>query len=372
VTDPLAIPALLTAAATALGGDRLSAPILLTGGSDRSAVLRCRSAAHGSVVLKAYPVSDEGTAAFAAEAAGLAFTSGSGAAPDLLGTAASALLIVMADLGVAPSLADLLLGVAPGDAGAAFTDWAGACAALAVRTAGDQQRFADLRDSYQASAGAAGEQVHWLERRVRQIPALLADLSFQIPAGLDADLAEVVALIRAAEFKVFSPGDLCPDNNLIATDGIRFIDFESAEFHSVFLDAAYLRMPFSSCWCVFRLPEPLAAAAELAYREQLAGVFADLADDELWLAGVRRGMAAWTLHAMTYLLRPSVKADGSMNSEAASAPTARQLLRYRWAQLQAELTAADDLPALRTLMSDLLAATSSWPVPELPGYPAFR
>jgi len=48
-----------------------------------------------------------------------------------------------------------------------------------------------------------------------------------------------------------------------AEDALLSWAFESAEIHSVFLDAAYLRMPFTSCWCVFRLPAELAAAAEL-------------------------------------------------------------------------------------------------------------
>ncbi len=364
------IAALVSAGGAALG-QRLRAPVVLTGGSDRSAVLRCQSELSGPVIIKAHPASADGRAAFATEAAGLAFTSGHGIGPDLLAADPAEQLVVMTDLGDSPSLADLLLGTDTDLAGATLLSWASACGDLAVLTAGGQQRFAELRQQYLAGTPVAGRQPHWLERRIGQIPDLLADLSFAVPSGLGAELAEVAAITRPSGFEVFSPGDICPDNNLITKAGVRFIDFESAEFHSVFLDAAYLRMPFSSCWCVFRLPAELAARAESAYRDRVAGIFPQLADDTIWEAGLRRALTAWTMHAMTYLLDKSAIADGSMNGAAVTAPTARQLLRYRWEQLRAELAAADELPAVRALMTELLVGTRGWQAPELPCYPAF-
>ena len=127
------------------------------------------------------------------------------------------------------------------------------------------------------------------------------------PAGLDAELAEIAAVVDREP--VFSPGDICPDNNMLTADGIRFLDFESAGFHSAFLDAAYIRMPFSTCWCVFRLPPELAAAAEAAYRSEVCVVRPALADDLIWQSGVRRGVAAWTLSALRWLLRSAIEAD---------------------------------------------------------------
>jgi hypothetical protein len=178
-------------------------------------------------------------------------------------------------------------------------------------------------------------------------------------------------LLAPGEFDVFSPGDICPDNNLVTAGGVKFIDFENAEYHSVFLDAAYLRMPFSTCWCVFRLPDELALAAQACYRGVLSGAFPELAADEIWQPGVRRAMAAWTLHALTYLLDRSIAADGSMNSVATRAPTRRQLLRYRWQRLGDELNQAGELPAIAALMGNLLSRTQSWHAPGLPLYPAF-
>jgi len=274
---------------------------------------------------------------------------------------------------------DLILAAAE----AALLDWARACGELAGAAAGRQPELAALRAAHSAgpraagagpaaSGPAAGGPAHWLERRISEIPALVASLSIPAPAGLASDLAEVAGIVRPGQPQVFSPGDICPDNNLLTAGGVRFIDFESAEFHSVFLDAAYLRMPFSTCWCVFRLPERAGRAAEAAYRDLVGRVFPDLGSDGRWQPGVRRAMAAWTLHAMTYLLDRSMAADKSMIDDGRAAPTARQLLRYRWRRLLAELEPAGELESLCALARDLLTATESWSVPELPLYPAFR
>jgi len=359
---------LLAAASAALGTD-LTDPADL-GGSERSAVLRCRRGG-GTVIVKGYPRTADGKDSFAAEAAGLALAGPAGCGPRLLAASPQTLVVVMTDLGTAPSLADLLLSGSAPAAERAMLSWARACGELAVGTAGRQRELAGLRAAYRiaAPAGASG---HWLARRVAEIPALLAELSIEPPARLDDDLADVATVLRPGRYEVFSPGDICPDNNLLTDDGVRFVDFESAEYHCAFLDAAYLRMPFSTCWCVFRLPDQLARSAEASYRELIRRIFPDLAREEIWEAGLRRAIAAWTLYAMTYLLGRSAIADRPMIEDGRAAPSARQLLRYRWRRLLAELAPAGELPALCALMERLLAATDHWQAPDLPLYPALR
>jgi hypothetical protein len=157
-----------------------------------------------------------------------------------------------------------------------------------------------------------------------------------------------------------------------------FVDYENAEFHSVFMDAAYVRMPFSTCWCVFRLPDSLQRSAEGAYRDFVSRIHPDLRKDAVWQPGLRRGVAAWTLHAMTYLLDRALLADQPTIDDGRAAPTKRQLLRYRWRQLIDELAAVPgasigpEFPALDALARQLLASTEHWQVADLPLYPAFR
>ena len=349
-------------------------------------MLRCQQASGGTVIIKSYPRTADGPVSFTAEAAGLAFTSATRMGPRLLAADAVARLIVMTDLGDAPSLADLLLGESAAAAESAMLSWALACGQLAVRTAGRQRELASLRAAHSCSSAPASPAADresesesesesaagWLERRIRSVPDALGALALPLPDGLGADLDAIAAILRPGHFEVFSPGDICPDNNLVTAAGIRFIDYESAEFHSVFLDAAYLRMPFSTCWCVFRLPDELAAAAEAAYRAEVSQAFPELASDGVWRPGVRLAMAAWTLHAMTYLLEASMIADRPMHDHRTPVPTARQLLRYRWQRLREELSPTRELPAITALMASLLHATRAWHAPDLPPYPAFR
>jgi len=363
--------AAVVAAATGLGHP-LVGPVALPPGDPDTLLLRCHDrAADRSVIVKAFPPTLAGASAFAAEAAGLEFASGSGLSPGFLAADTAAQVVVMADLGPGASLADVLLGGPADAARLAFVDWAAACGRLAAATAARRAEYGRLWQKYLGSRRdqrpAAG-----LTDRVLAAPAQAARLGVRLPDGLDAEVAAVAAAAGSDDLAVFSPGDICPDNAVLTAAGIRLIDFEDAGFHSAFLDAAYLRMPFSTCWCVFRLPAELAAAAEQAYRDQASLAVPALADDAVWYDGVRRAATAWTLSSMSWLLRRCLRGDASMNPEAAAAPRTRQLMRYRWQWLAAELDAAGDLPVIAGLLRSLLAATDDWQAPDLPLYPALR
>jgi hypothetical protein len=229
---------------------------------------------------------------FAREAGGLAFCAlddvGPGAfAPRLLGVDREFPLVVLSylagsdspgpDFQRAPSLADLLLTPSASAAVSAWLDWAVACGRLAAVSAGKQEDFARLRAGYGAYEDRGGR----MRDTVLSAADLVAPLGVAVPAGIGAELADVVTVF-GSDYQVFSPGDICPDNNLFTAEGIRFVDFESAGFHTVFADAAYLRMPFSSCWCVLRMPAGLAAAGEKAYCAEVAAVFGELKSDAIW------------------------------------------------------------------------------------------
>jgi hypothetical protein len=277
----------------------------------------------------------------------------------------------MSDLGTAPSLADVLLGSSGPAARQALVSWAAACGQLSAAVAGRQEEFAALHQRYSAGPPDGS---YWAGLQARILGA--ADraelLGVAAPAGLAAELADVAAAVGQPRYPVFSPGDICPDNNMLTAAGVRFLDFEAAGFHSVFLDAAYLRMPFSTCWCVFRVPGELAMSAEARYRAQVGQIWPDLADDAFWQPGLRRAVAAWTLSSMGWLLRRALKGDASLNPDASAAPHTRQLMRHRWQVLATMLEQAGELPALAGLMRALLTATDGWQAAELPLYPALR
>jgi hypothetical protein len=134
------------------------------------------------------------------------------------------------------------------------------------------------------------------------------------------------------------------------------------------MTAAYCRMPFPSCWCVFRLPAGLATEIEEEYRRHVVTAYPALADDAVWEAGMRRAVAAWTVD-VTWWLLPRAANSESMYAIRADAPTSRQVLRHRW-ETAAALT---EFPALAEAMRRLLQSiTAEWDEPQLPEYPAFR
>ena len=370
-TDARAGVASAVAAGAAALGVPLSDPVPLAHGA-RSAVLRCREPGGGSVVVKTFPRDDDGAASFAAEAAGLTLAAGSGLAPRLLAADRSLLTVALSDLGQAPSLADLLLdGQAPGAARAAGSALAGWAAALGRLAAHGRAGRPSMPGCWPATAARRGRAT-WpgSVERIQATAERAARLGVpRVPDGLAAELRQLTEFAGAPEHQVFSPGDVCPDNNLVTPGGVQFLDFETAGFHPVFLDAAYLRMPFSSCWCVFALPHALVTEAEEGYRAAVVAVYPDLADDTRWQGGVRQAMAAWTLNSLGSLLAGALAGDAPLTGERPS-PGWRQLLRHRWRTLAAELAVTGELPAVLTLTRDLLTATRHWQAPGLGPYPA--
>ncbi|ACU77201.1 conserved hypothetical protein [Catenulispora acidiphila DSM 44928] len=339
----------ILAAASAVLGTELTDPVDL-GGSHRSTVLRVRTAAGDTVILKAH----KEHAAYAAEAGGLRLTD---LGPRLLAEDAEHLLIVMEDLGDAPNLADLLLGGDAEQARAALIQWATTYGRLAVQTAGRESELGQ----------ASGQ---WVTEDMAKLPDLLKVLDVAAPPGLAADLDAVTALDHD-RFRVFSPGDICPDNNLLTPEGLRPIDFEGAGFHSVFLDASYSRMPFGSCWCVYRLPKSFSMEAERAYRGEVVRVYPELADDRIWRPGVRLASVAYVVAMTQWLMPGAVEEDRPMNRKRDPIASVRQVLRYRWEVTAAALERAEELPAAAAVFRALLARTEDWLVPDLPRYPAF-
>jgi hypothetical protein len=346
------VTTILAAASRALG-TTVTDPVDL-GGSARTSVLRCHTG-DGTVIVKAHR---EHTPYFANEAAGLAFTTHG---PQLLAVDPDTPLIVMTDLGTAPSLADVLLGTSADDATAALLAWARGYGRIAAETFGKQAEFADLRGRWHQ-----GERPP-LTLDTGTFTAALAALDVQPPDGLGADLAEIAALDGP---DVFSPGDICPDNNILTDAGLRVLDFEGAGFGPVYLDAAYTRMPFATCWCVYRLPEGLRERIEAAYRAEVVTACPELADEPRWRHGLLLATAWWTVDIVNHLGATSAVREGSIHPASAGAPTIRQVLRYRWEYLAAELDAANVLPALAGTVRRLLAATDRWPTTPLPLYPA--
>ncbi len=355
----------IIASAAELLGEPLTDPVDL-GGSDRSIVLRARTSDGGAIVLKKYADNDQARAVFTAESAGLAFTD---FGPKLLAADLERLLVVMSDLGVHASLADRLLDQDPRAAVEALLEWAGTYGRIAAVTAGRRPDLARLAAQYGQGHEPASDGT-WFAEYCAAFPTRLAELGITAPAGLEDELAGLRETLLSGSFAVFSPGDICPDNNLLTPDGLRVLDFESASFHSVFLDAAYTAMPFATCWCVFRLPPGLSAEIEQRYRSEVTAAFPALADDSIWQPGMRAAVALWTVTMSAGMIKGVLAADKPMHSTRRPASTARQVLHHRWTLLRDMLEPTGELPAITSCMIALLSATADWKPGPLPLYPA--
>ncbi|GHF75458.1 hypothetical protein GCM10018790_61640 [Kitasatospora xanthocidica] len=360
-------------AAERLLATRLSDPVDL-GGSRRTTVLRCRTADGRSVVLKAYTGGSDALRGFTAEAAGLALGL---AGPEVLGVDPEVPLLVLADLGDAPTLADVLLGDDPKAAEEGLLAWARGLGRLAARSVDRRAELTRLWARYDRGMPSWDDEP-WIPRVVAALPGRLEAAGVTAPPGLADELARI-GTAGGEEYPAFSPGDTCPDNNLLTPDGLRLIDFEAASFQSVFLTAAYCRMPFSTCWCVFALPAGLARRIEEAYRAEVVPVYPALAEDAVWEAGIREAVVVWTVSATASLLPRTVE-DGPMHRTRRPVATRRQVLRHRWETAAAleGFAASPGLPAfaaspaftetMRRLLRDV---AGGWRVDPLPGYPCF-
>ncbi|WP_189171514.1 hypothetical protein [Pilimelia anulata] len=301
------------------------------GGSDRSAVRRGRATrpdgSAADVVVKTF----DDPAAWAREVAALTVLPDHAPVPRLLAAHADPPTAVMSHLDGGGSVADALLGgSAAAAAGAAVLDWARALADLHAAGLGARAAYAA---AHRARGGAAEVPLTSLAGRV---PAAIADLAAACaPLGVDvpdalagAFRAEAARLDRPGA-AALSPGDVCPDNNVVTPDGVRLVDFEHAEWRHVAWDAAYLLVPWPTCWCAWRLPDALAAAAVARYRAVLAPHLPYVATDAF-----DRDLAAaaglWSVLYSSWFL-PLTLAGDPVAADGLPAPRRRALLLHRLA-----------------------------------------
>ena len=345
------------------------------GGSERSAVFRVAvdGAADlpATAVVKAYPLTELGPPPeFADEVAAAAFCP---FGPRLLAHDRGAAVAVFTDLGGHGSLADLLLGVDEAAARAGLLAWARALGSMAAWSVGRRAEY----DAVRAALGLAptGDRLaeHLAESSRVGLDALLAYAGAQsVEASCAPELRDAQAVLRGGPLTVFSPADACPDNNLLTPGGLRLLDYESAGFHSAFLDAVYCRMPFASCWCVFEIPAGLAAEVERTYRDLVVAAAPEAADDTLWEEGLLRAEVLWVLSQARWLLPRALGDDGFMGGSLGGPPR-RTLLVHRWRRLTRSAPARSRFPHLVEVLERAASqADATWgAAPALGLYPAF-
>ncbi|GAA4555949.1 hypothetical protein [Pseudonocardia xishanensis] len=295
--------------------------------------------------------------------------------PVLIAHDPQARLLVMEDLGRSSTLADTLFGSDAVAAQRCLLSWARALGRMQAATAGRENDFGALlrrlgekarRDPVADEARAA----------FAGVPELLAGtLGVTVGAAAEAEARETARLLGGTRFRAFSPSDTCPDNNLVTSRGVKFVDFEWGCFRDVALDAAYFRVPFPACESSFALPPGISDAMLEAWRNEIATVWPDLDDPTLLGTRLLDAQLLWVWLCTWWLLPRISEGENRLGGDPGrSARTSVALADY-WRRLGSDAERGGR-PATAALAGTVAAALHRRFDPDsdpaLPVYPAFR
>lgn len=362
---------------------------VIDAGSSRSVVWRARAERRSGppldVVIKA-PIGEIG--GFVRERAGLSLVAEHDlpGAVRLLGWSEDRALLVLEDLGEGPSVADLLLADDSVAAERALVDWAVTVGRLQASSAGLVGEFhARLNAPVRLEAGSSGMAdgpaardllAGWLAETADMLQELLGPLDVRPGAAASRELRALTPTLGApgAAQQGLVPGDTCPDNALYVDGELKLLDFEAATYRHVAWEAAYLIVPWPTCWCSWALPEEVAQRALSAWRQTVAPIIPEVTT-ERFQDDLAQAVIGWSFLTLTFLL-PRALADPDPNASALPAdsrprPGLRPLVLYRLGVLCAYITSV--LPALRELACQIHeACITRWGQQNLELAPAFR
>ncbi|HVV23625.1 MAG TPA: hypothetical protein VHF06_29580 [Pseudonocardiaceae bacterium] len=361
---------------------RLAGPEDL-GGSGSSTVLRVRVASTPfslprTLVVKRYGPAQPGAQgdAFVQEAVSYqlftALSPEERMCPEMFAHDGTERLVVLEDLGRSPTLADKLLGSDARAAERALLSWSRSLGRLHASTAGREADFDALSRRLGATRvtdplASAGHQAF------EELPELLAEALGVVTSGAAHRRARASSwLLDSHSHRAFSPSDACPDNNVITSKGVRFLDFEGGCWRDVLLDAGYLRVPFPSCWCSFTLPAGMTEAMVAAWRAEVRDVWPDLDDDDVLLPSLLDAQLFWVWVSTWWFLPRPGQDDQPLDGDR-RAPRRSVALRSRWLQLAKDAARAGEPDVVDHAHTVVAALERRFAVHEdLPAYPAFR
>ncbi len=357
---------MLAAAARAAGLTDLRAVAQL-GGSNRTEVWRVATAGSASEPATSYVVKiyrDRDGDTFAREPAALGALAGSGVAPTLVGAGTDPDLVVMTDAGAHPNVADRLLGRDPAAAEVAVEHWVDTLATLHLAATD-----AVLDDYARRLASRSRDTA---THRVPEALAYAADRLVSLGEAVDLppspELLEILTDLPSRltpTAPVLTPGDACPDNNLLTADGALLIDFEFAEVRHPAWDVAYLRVPWPTCWCSWRLPTAVADRAVARYVERVAPSVPYVGSDA-FRADLDLATLGWCLMTASWSVRSVLEEDTVPRLEGPS--TWPRMLHRLWLAGQ-----QPGPPPLTSYARDLYRVlVRRWGEPTLVLAPAFR
>lgn len=301
---------------------------------------------------------------WARESAALTVLRGRGLpVPNLIVAVREPPLVVLEDVGAGPSLADALLGDDPATATARLSAWVDALARLHVATTGDRGHFAALLDTDPSTvdmmpallAGAAD-----------QLAELLPSIGVEVDGVAWAELRSATAALSPGADSL-TPSDACPDNNVSTPEGLVLLDFEHATVRHVAWDAAYLRVPWPSCWCSWNLPTAVADAALARWRGAVAPAI-PIVGTPAFDRDLEVAVSAWAFLSLAWFLPGALQ--GAAHRRQPKGLSRQVVIQARMRQAASHGTV---LPALAELAAAVLAETRErWGDLRFDVAPAYR
>lgn len=313
-----------------LPGVRLHTAQLLMGG-ERTEVRRVQArwpeGGNTSVIVKRYLSAGEG---WTREAAALVTVPAHAHAPRLVAEGAAPPVVVMSDVGTGHTVADALLGSDPDDATAAVLEWAEALADLHAATRGERVRF---RAELALRAGDIPVADHVMPTVVDEAALLLearcTELGVAIPSGALRELRELPRTLRAdGDAAALSPSDTCPDDNVRTSAGVVLVDFEGAQWRHVVWDVAYLTVPWTSCWCAWRMPSDVVERAVEHYRARMEAALPYVRTPQ-FRQDLAAASAGWAFISAASLLPTAMRGDRPPAERRKVTPARRAMILHR-------------------------------------------
>lgn len=257
----------------------------LLAGSGPATVVRARIAASPfglprTVVIKHYPPPVPGVPdPFAQEAVSYqlftALSAEDRMCPELLAHDGGERVLVIEDLGRAPTLQDRLRAPDARGAERALLSWARSLGRMHATTAGREADF----DALLRRLGGPVKETDLMATARREVPGVLAEWTgATMPNEVREFTDHAWEQACSGHYRAFSPVDLSPDNNLVTSSGVRFLDFELGQVRNALIDAANLRVPFSTSEDPRALPAGMSEAMIAGWRAEVSGIWPALAD----------------------------------------------------------------------------------------------
>jgi hypothetical protein len=206
-------------------------------------------------------------------------------------------LFMLQDMGDAQNLREILLQDDAKQAKQGLLRFFTTLGKLHAHTRGHQHLFLETRQSL----GAYDPQQEFYRGQLAQMrerfQRMLTHLYLPLSREATTDLNTVISLLAdPGAFLVSIHGDPAPFNCLVTKESACLIDFEYGTYAHALLDGAGARMLFPSCGFANRLPAPLLAEIETAYREALIQGCPEASDDAQFSQALTVACAYWAIN----------------------------------------------------------------------------